>query len=42
MPVVYFGKNIDQDTDWQIDAVLIEIDSVSKKAKIKHIESAIY
>lgn len=35
-------KNIDQDTDWQIDAVLIEIDSVSKKARIKHIESAIY
>ena len=35
-------KNIDQDTDWQIDAVLIEIDSVSKKAKIKHVESAIY
>ena len=33
MPVVYFGKNIDQDTDWQIDAVLIEIDSVSKRQK---------
>ena len=29
-------------TDWQIDAILIEINNDLKKAKVRHIESAIY
>lgn len=35
-------KGIDPDIEWQIDAILIKIDPILKKAKIKHIESAIY
>ena len=35
-------KNIDQDTEWRIDAILIVLNLVQKKAKIKHLKGVIY
>ncbi|MBI2454444.1 MAG: YraN family protein [Parcubacteria group bacterium] len=35
-------KKLDPDMDWQIDAILIILDTQSKKAKIKHMEGVIY
>lgn len=35
-------KNINPDIDWRIDAVLITLNMVCKKAKVKHIKGAIY
>ncbi|MBI2466150.1 MAG: YraN family protein [Candidatus Sungbacteria bacterium] len=35
-------KNIDPDIEWRIDAILIVLDFVRKKAKIKHLKGVIY
>ncbi|MEK7077910.1 MAG: YraN family protein [Patescibacteria group bacterium] len=35
-------KNIDPDIEWRIDAVLITLDTIRKKAKVKHLKGAIY
>lgn len=35
-------KRLDSDTDWQIDAILINLDILAKKAKVKHVKAAIY
>ncbi len=35
-------KKLDPDMDWRIDAILITLDVLSKKAKIKHMEGVIY
>ncbi len=35
-------KGISHDTEWQIDAILINLDTVHKKAKIKHLKGSIY
>lgn len=35
-------KRLDPDTDWQIDAILINLDILAKKAKVKHLRAAIY
>ncbi len=40
---LYLGKNrIDLDTDWQIDVVSIKLDRENKKAKVRHIQNAVY
>ena len=35
-------KNIDPDVEWQIDTILITLDTSLKKAKIKHLKGSIY
>lgn len=35
-------KNLDPDMSWRIDAILVSIDTLLKKANVKHIKSAIY
>ncbi len=35
-------KRLDPDIDWQIDAILINLDVVNRKAKLKHLKNAIY
>ena len=35
-------KGINPDIEWQIDAILVELDTNKRKAKVKHLKSAIY
>lgn len=35
-------KRVDLDIEWQIDAILVKLDIINKKANIKHLKNAIY
>lgn len=39
--IYLINKKIPQDISWQIDVIAVEIDPISKKTDLRHIEKAI-